>query len=302
LVLAATAAAILLFARVGSVHGDTYHLYALTDDASGVIKGTRVWLAGRKVGLVRGIAFRSPTSDSLGRVLIKLEVLKQYQPQIRRDSRAEIRSGGRWISTPVVYIDVGTTSTPELREGDTIPHTNATPVDQDALTADVAAASRDVPEILRNMREILGGLQQKILRVDPGEIERAGQTKVLAAQARSLGQRVTAGSGTIALTIRDQSLIDRARHARARAESLVVVVSQGTGSIARMRRDTLLLRTLSDTRNELSIVRARLAEPRGSAGRLTADSALVQQLRSLERNLGSAIEDLKRDPTRYISF
>ena len=300
MVLAAAATSILVLARVGSVRGPTYHLYVLADDASGVIKGTRVWLAGRKVGLVRGITFRPPTSDRLGPVLIELEVLKEYRSQIRRDSRAEIRSGGRWISTPVVYIDVGTMSTPELREGDTIPHT--THIDQDALTAEVAAATRDLPEILRNMREILGGLQQKLLRVDPGEIERAGQTKVLVAQGRSLGKRVTAGSGTLALALRDQSLIDRARHARALADSLLVVVSQSTGSVARLRRDTLLLRALTDTRNELSIVRARLAEPRGSAGRLTADSALIEQLRSLERNLGSAIDDLKRDPTRYISF
>jgi hypothetical protein len=89
---------------------------------------------------------------------------------------------------------------------------------------------------------------------------------------------------------------------RTRADSLLLVIAQGTGSIGRLRRDTLLLRALGDTRNELSIVRARLAEPRGSAGRLGTDSILLQQLRSLERNLGSAIDQLKRDPARYISF
>ena len=299
-VLAAAATAILLFARVGSVHGDTYHLYALTDDASGVIKGTRVWLAGRKVGLVRGIAFRSPTSDSLGRVLIKLEVLKQYQPQIRRDSRAEIRSGGRWISAPVVYIDVGSTSAPELGEGDTIPRT--TQIDEDAFTTDVASASRDVPEVLRNMREILGGMQQKLFRVDAAEVNRAGQTRRLAARAKSLGERVSAGAGTLALASRDQSLIARVRDVRARADSLMLIISRGTGSISRMSRDTLLLRTLQETRNELTIVRARLAEPRGSAGRLATDSILLQQIRSLERNLGLAIDQLKRNPARFLAF
>ena len=300
LVLAATAAAILLFARVGSVHGQTYHLYAVADEASGIIKGTQVWLAGRRIGVVRGITLRSLTNDRIGRVLIELEVLKEYQPQIRRDSRAEIRSGGRWISRPVVYIDVGSTSTAELSEGDTIPHT--TQSDQDALTADIATASRDVPEVLRNMREILGGLQQKLFRVDAGEIDRAGRTRLLAAQAGSLGERVTAGAGTLALALRDQSLIARARHARAQADSLLLVISRGNGSVGRLSRDTLLLRALSDTRNELSIVRARLAEPRGSAGRLATDSTLLEQLRSLERNLGSAIDEFKRDPSRYLSF
>jgi phospholipid/cholesterol/gamma-HCH transport system substrate-binding protein len=299
-VLAATAASILLFARVGSVHGKTYHLYALADEASGVIKGTQVWLAGRKVGVVRGVTIRPLTNDGFGRVLLELEVLQKYQSQIRRDSHAEIRSGGRWISNPVVSIDVGSASTPELRQGDTIPHTIQ--VDEDAFTADVSAASRDVPEILRNLRAILGGLQQKILRVDPGEIDRAGQPRLLAAQARSLSERITAGSGTLALALRDQSLMARARRVRARADSLLLVIAQGTGSIGRLRRDTLLLRMLGDTRNELSIVRARLAEPRGSAGRLSTDSVLLQQLRSLERNLGSAIDQLKRDPASYISF
>lgn len=45
-VIAALTVAVLVYARVGRLHGDTYRLYIRTDAARGVIKGTEVWLAG----------------------------------------------------------------------------------------------------------------------------------------------------------------------------------------------------------------------------------------------------------------
>ena len=69
------AMSILLFARVGALHGDTTNLYVVTDDAPGVLSGTEVWLSGTKVGLVRDIHFRPVTTDTSQRLAIHLEVL-----------------------------------------------------------------------------------------------------------------------------------------------------------------------------------------------------------------------------------
>jgi len=49
------ALAIIAFARVGSLRGDTYTAYIVADQANGIFKGTEVWLQGQKVGVVKGV-------------------------------------------------------------------------------------------------------------------------------------------------------------------------------------------------------------------------------------------------------
>jgi hypothetical protein len=71
----AGAAAVLAFARVGALRGDTVRLYAVTPHARGILPGSEVWLAGRKVGLVRSVGFRPPSTDTSLRVILALDVL-----------------------------------------------------------------------------------------------------------------------------------------------------------------------------------------------------------------------------------
>jgi hypothetical protein len=49
-------------------------------------------------------------------------------------------------------------------------------------------------------------------------------------------------------------------------------------------------------------VRALLAEPRGMAGRALHDRAAYDQIERLERELGALMEDLRRNPLRYVVF
>src|SRR6266550_2272131 len=119
-VIAAITLVVLVFARVGDLHGKKVTLYVVTDEAEGVLAGTEVWLAGHKEGLVKDISFRSSTTDPSERLLIRTEFLKDALPNVRRDSYAQIRPGGGLIGTPVVYISSGTATSPVLHEGDTI--------------------------------------------------------------------------------------------------------------------------------------------------------------------------------------
>src|SRR5881396_2372807 len=81
-VLFAAVVSILLFARVGALHGETVQLYVTTADATGVLKGTEVWVAGKRVGLVTAVRFQPVSTDTVQRVLIEADVLKQYLPLI----------------------------------------------------------------------------------------------------------------------------------------------------------------------------------------------------------------------------
>src|SRR6476660_4666694 len=92
-VITALVLVVLFFARVGALHGKKVTLYVVTDDASGVLAGTEVWLAGEKEGLVTDVTFRPPSTDTLERVLVITEVLEEAMPNVRRDSYAQIRPG-----------------------------------------------------------------------------------------------------------------------------------------------------------------------------------------------------------------
>src|SRR5678815_3957218 len=102
--IAVSVLSILVFARVGALHGDTAKIYVTAPDVSGVLKGTEVWVNGKEVGQVADVRFRPITSDTLQRVVMEADILVQYMPNIRVDSRADIRPGGNLIGSPVIYI------------------------------------------------------------------------------------------------------------------------------------------------------------------------------------------------------
>src|SRR6266540_7519685 len=106
-VIAALDVFILLFARVGEMHGDKVTLYVVTADATGVLKGTDIWLAGQKIGQVQDVRFRPVSADTSERILIEAEILAERLSPIRRDTRAQIRPGKSMIGVPVVYLSGG---------------------------------------------------------------------------------------------------------------------------------------------------------------------------------------------------
>ena len=101
--------ATLFFARVGALHGRKVTLYVLADDATGVLAGTEVWLAGKRSGSVTGVSFRL-SADTVDRLLIKTEFLAKDLPHVRRDSWAQIQAGGKLLGTPVIYVAPGSLS------------------------------------------------------------------------------------------------------------------------------------------------------------------------------------------------
>src|SRR5258706_8805511 len=120
-VIAALTIAVLLFARVGGLHGKKVTLYVVTGEAPGVLAGTDVWLAGKKEGEVKDISFRPATVPGLERILIRTEFLKEALPSVRRESYAPIKSRRRrLVRAPGVFITSGALWSPLLRDGDTV--------------------------------------------------------------------------------------------------------------------------------------------------------------------------------------
>jgi phospholipid/cholesterol/gamma-HCH transport system substrate-binding protein len=298
-VLVVAAAVILRFSRVGALHGDTFLLYATVGDATGVTKGSEVWLSGQKIGKITDIRFRSPdSSDTLHRVAIEMKILSRYDEALRRDAVGQIRSGGSFIGPPVVYLTPGTANGAPIREGDTVRIKSAPDFSQ--ATTKLNAAAQDFPAIMGNVRVLRAELQATrgtmgALMNGPamGEVKRA---RIRVGQLR--GQL---GGGTVG-RVMSGDLAIRARRVMARADSVRELVASPSTSFGRFRRDSTLLTQVGDIRDELVLVRAQLDSPDGTVGRFARDSAITLGVAEAQNQMTLLFADIKKHPLRYLSF
>jgi hypothetical protein len=297
--LVVAALAILKFSRVGALHGDTFPLYATVGDASGVMKGSEVWLSGQKIGKITDITFRSPRrSDTLHRVAIEMEILSQYSDALRRDAVGQIRAGGSFIGPAVVYLTPGTTEGAPIHPGDTVRIRSAP--DFSRATAQLSTAAKDFPAIMSNVQVLRSELQTTrgtagAFMNGPamGELARA---KVRVGQLRgSLG-----GDGTVGRVMRGDLTAD-AKRVMARADSVRTLVASPDASFGRFRRDSTLLSRVAEIRDDLVRVRAQLESPDGTVGRFARDSAITLQLAEAQSQMALLFADLKKHPLRYLS-
>lgn len=284
------AAAVLVFARVGSLHGDTYRLYVLSDEASGVISGTEVWLAGQKIGAVHDITFRPVTNDSLGRLSVALDILERYKPAIRGDSRAELRNGSTPIGATIVSISIGSPETPVLQADDTIPR--ARQIDPDSVRAALSSAASQIPALLDDADELVHTFRGAL---GPSSHDSTPRLSLIAERLGRLTRRMDEGGGTIARMSSDTAMAQRIDRIAAKLHALLAADS--ASSLGRAVHDSALSRAIADVRSDLDTVRKQIEDERGTAGRLAHDDALLRQLRLLETRLDGDEKEVHTRPS-----
>jgi ABC-type transporter Mla subunit MlaD len=299
-VIAALTIAVVLFARVGGLHGKKVTLYVVTGEAPGVLAGTDVWLAGKKEGEVKDISFRPATVRGSERILIKTEFLKEALPSVRRDSYARIKSGGGGlIGAPVVYISSGTLTSPPLRDGDTV-HARPPAVPPD-LAEDVGALGPAFAKLGAQTRQLSANINRPIGTIGSYRAEGLPDLADVSAGMSSLSARATRGNGTITRAMRGDLQV-RASRAMAAADSIKTLVASNKGNIGRFRRDTTLVTNANHILAEVDTLRFLLSNPMGAIATAHPDSALTRQLDRTHVLLASLIRDVKSNPMRYIRF
>ena len=288
-----------MFARVGALHGKKVTLYVVADDATGVLAGTEVWLGGVKEGLVTDVSFRPPSTDTLERVLITTQLLKDALPNIRRDSYAQIRPGGSLIGAVIVYISAGTAPSPALHDGDTVRVRVSSAISN--LASDVGTIRPEVSALIAQVQEL--NTKRASTSGTVGSFSAHGlphMPEVTARMAR-IESKGMQGNGTIGLAMRTD-LMGRATRAMAGADSVRTLMASGKGSLGRFKRDTTLVTEVTGLMSEMDSVSAKMFDPLGSIVRSHSDSALGRALIRNRALLDSLVKDVKSHPFRYISF
>lgn len=290
------AISILLFAKVGALHGDTTDIYVVTDDAPGVLNGTEVWLSGQKVGLVRDIHFRSVTTDTLTRLAIHLQILSDQMHFIRKDAYADIRPGGNLIGSPVVWISSGTSNVPPLKPGDTL---------VEISTGKMKPVGDRVAEIGNRLTVLAdsGGRVLRLLQSQAGTAGRlvgSGWPRVTQQTDRisRLFRQASSGDGTFGLMLHGE-LGAHVANIRATKDSISLLVSSGNGSIGRFRRDSTLKSDIAHLQGQLDSIRTMYTSGTG-LGRIKTDTALTNEMARLHVELAALMADVKKHPLRYL--
>lgn len=294
---AALAIGILLFARVGALHGDRSDLTILTDHAPGVLPGTEVWVAGEKVGLVKRITLRPVSNDTSRRVGIEAEILTKFMPQVRKGAHADIRPGGNLIGSPIVYISSGLASSPEAKSGDTIV-TKSVGVIKDV--------GENVSQLVNRLTVLAdsGGKAIKLLNSEAGAVgafTRNGLPRLasVGGTLSELLRKVNTGDGSAGLITRGD-LGARFRSIMASKDSLTMMMTEGNGNLGRFHRDSTLGPTIARLRSRVDSLRGMMNNQTGGIGKLKSDSVLAQELTKVRAQLDSLMKDVKKHPRKYL--
>jgi hypothetical protein len=289
----------LLFARVGALHGRKVTLYVVTDDATGVLPGTDVWLGGKKEGVVKDVSFRPPSTDTSERVIITADFLKDGLSSVRRDSYAEIRPGGRLIGAVIVNIAPGTATSPPLHDRDTIRTRSKASIAN--LTADIGTIAPEVSALGSELEDLTTRISRPEGTIGNFRAHGLARMTDVSAGISRITARVSSGNGTIALATRTD-LMGRASRAMASADSIRALLASNKGSIGRFQRDTTLVTKAKGVMADVDTLRSLLANPVGSIAAAHSDSTLSRELARTHALLDSLIKDVKKHPFRYITF
>ncbi len=289
---------ILLFARVGALRGDKDDIFVLTQDAVGVLEGTEVWLSGQKVGLVKDVHFRPVTTDTLERLAIHTEILRDRMYLLRRDSWADIRSGDNLIGSPIVFISSGTSNGRPLKSGDTL--VNISTGKMKPVGVKVGELMNRLTTLADSGRKISAAFSSPSTNI--GAFRSSGIAKIHDANAALSGlmNKATTGTGSVALASRDD-LAGRVGRLMAAKDSIALLLTTNRGSIGRFRKDSTLFKQVSHIRSELDSLKSLTS---GSSGvtRLRTDSTLTLEMARARAQLTALMADMKKRPGRYIRF
>ncbi len=301
-VLVAVATAILVFGRVGTLHGKTFKLYVTTNVARGVIRGTEVWLDGQKVGLVHSINFRPAGVSANERLVLVLDVMERARGHVRMDSHIQVRSGGTLVGDQVVYLTTGTSNSPEVSAGDTVRAGRQN--DTEGMSGDAALAARDFPPILENVKLIAAQLKSAEGTLGAFGLDNGGSAlRRVAKKTNRLLEHLSDSTGSVgAFMGAVPDFQRRATLAMARFDSIRALLASDDRSLGRFRRDSTLVRDVQHVRAELLSAQRAASSTQGTVGRLRTDSSLVVGVHAAVASLDSLFADMKQHPLHYIAF
>lgn len=276
-----------------------YPLVAFLDNANGVRVGGSVAVAGQISGTIRSIEFLEPDADTTRNLVVVLEVDEKLQEQIRADSRAKVRTLGL-LGDKIIDISPGTPRFQVLAAYDTIDVDPS--LDYEEVIGQASEAVDDMVQLTADLKEITGGIVRgegtigKLVN-DPLLYDRMTATL---AQTNQLLARLSRPDGTFGRILDDPTLYVQMTSAIGQLDSLLVRVTAAEGTFGQLLSDTTLYRNMVGITAGADSLLTLLSQGNGFASKLLHDQELYDKMNKLVTDLAAVVEDLRRDPRRYL--
>lgn len=223
-------------------------LHIVFDNVQGLQPGNNIWLSGMKVGTVKSIGFYGNSQ-----VAVVLNVEKQAQPHIRKDSKARITTDGL-VGNKIVVIDGGSDESPVV-------------ADNDSLQAEHVAGTQELMTTLQasnsNLLEITGNL-------------------------KTISKKLTESQGTLGQLINDPAIADRLRGS---IDNLRNATAGSEAVIANLKDFSEKLREPNGLANQLATDTMVFSHLRGAVARLDAAAAQVHDFSNSLQTAGAGLND-----------
>jgi phospholipid/cholesterol/gamma-HCH transport system substrate-binding protein len=284
--------AIILISGKAGFFTRTYTLRTYLPSASGLRKGSLVWVAGIEVGNVHEVTISSSHEPQLA-VVVTMRINQSFQEAIREDSKASLGSIGL-LGDKYIDISRGSDKFPVIPPGGVI--TGST-------DADIRRVIQNTSDILANLDGVVDRINQITTKIDQGQgtVGKFINDPTLynkfnstIDEAQSLVTKVKSGEGTIGKLIYDPELYDHINGTLARVDSLATQIDRGEGTLGKLVKDPALYSQAGDLLTKMNAVAGRLEKGEGFLGRLSKDDALYVQLRDSVTKINLITERLNQ--------
>jgi phospholipid/cholesterol/gamma-HCH transport system substrate-binding protein len=286
LVLAGAGLLIFILAIVGSnikLFTPEYRLNLFVPNIEGLVSGSMVTLAGRKIGFVSDMEFAQVEGQNGVRVELKLD--KAFQDRITDRSQAIIRTIGL-LGDKYVDISLGSPGERVLKEGEYLKVIGS--VDFEMFTSKLNTSFDDFAATLASMRHITKRLDEE----DLGKFVRSMNNIVNA---------LTTQRGSAGKLIYDPALYNQLSTVAGNLDTVTALLKRGNGTLGKMIVDSTLYRTLASFSSRSDSLVSNLMHS-GSAGRVFNDDELYTDLMRLIKELNALVTDIRANPDRYVQL
>lgn len=294
--------AILKLGQAAHLFSSRYSLVSFVPNTAGLRVGGQVTVAGQLAGTVKAIEFLPVDADTMKNLRITIEVDRDVQSQVRRDSQAKLKTLGL-LGDKVFDITPGTPRSSVLQDGDTLRLGEA--LDYEAVLVQASGALDQVVSLTGSLQKVADGVVQGEGTVGQLLTNRDlfDNLNSTLATTNNLMARLQNPRGTVGQLLNDPTLYNNLNRVLASADTLVAQletgISSGNGSVGKLLKDDQLYTRLLSAVSGVDTLVTTMSKGNGTVKRLFTDEQLYNELLKSVTSLNEVLVDVRRDPRRY---
>ena len=294
--------AILKLGQSAHLFASRYSLVSFVPNTAGLRVGGQVTVAGQLAGAVKSIEFLPVDADTTRNLRVTIEVDRDVQSQVRRDSQAKLKTLGL-LGDKVFDITPGTPRFAVLDDGDTLRLGEA--LDYEAVLVQASGAQDQVVSLTGSLQKVADGVVQGQGTV--GQLltnrELFDNLNSTLATTNTLMARLQNPRGTVGQLLNDPALYNNLNRMLASADTVVAQlgtgISSGNGTVGKLLKDDQLYARLLSAVTGVDTLVTTMANGNGAVKRLFTDEQFYNELLKSVTSLNEVLADVRRDPRRY---